>query len=589
MFIEPVESLTPGAYLSMARAIQSDPPPELRPIRMGLLSSNSFSFLEPYLVVECARRGMLVKPSSAAFGQIEQALLDDTAGVVSSATGVVVLALRIEDMFADAFSRFGALRPAAQQCLDRLEQCVDLVRSVSEAPILVANFSVPSSAISADIFGAGCEAGPSQLVAAANAELASRLSERANVDIWDYAGLVAARGAAAWTDLRMWYLARQPIAGVNLPYAAAHLARTVSGLMFERAKCLVLDLDNTLWGGAAGDDGIEGILIGDDHPGNAFKSFQRALAGLSDRGVLLAIASKNDADVVRDIFERHPDLVLRWDDFSAHRINWEPKSASIRAIADELNIGIDALAFFDDNPVEREEVRQNLPEVSVIEVPASPLGFVEALYADGLFDAPLRSAEDAERVSYYRNEARRRAAQETASSMDAFLASLEMRATTGSLGPETLARVAQLVGKTNQFNLTTRRHSQSRLQEMAADDRWEVRWTRLGDRYGESGLIGVAIVHFEDDVATLDSFLMSCRVMNRRVEQAMLRDVIDIAIARGCGSLRGEYVATDRNSIVSGFYAEQGFAAAGGGAVFELDLAKDGELPGWPAVIERAS
>ncbi len=588
MIIEPPELLTPGAYLSLSRKLLEDPG-DRRPLRLSLLSSNSFEFLEPYIVVECARRGLAAAPVCGAFGQLEQAILDESSSTVSSDTDVVVIALRIEDVFSDAYLQAdsGSLHEASVQCIDRLSQCVDLVRARSDARIVVANFSRPSDAASANVFGAGFVDGSSHIVASANAELAKRVADKPDVCIWDYEGLVASRGVSQWTDPRLWYLARQPISGANLPFAAAHLARTLAGTLFARAKCLVLDLDNTLWGGAAGDDGIEGIDIGDDYPGSVFKQFQRAVAGLSRRGVLLAIASKNDEAPVREIFEKHPDLVLRWNDFSSHRVNWDTKSENLEAIAKELNIGLEALVLFDDNPVEREEVRINAPGVQVVDVPTSPLGYVGALFESGFFDSPEHSAEDAERASYYRHEVRRSADRHAAASMEDFLASLDMQAAVGEVGPETITRVAQLVGKTNQFNLTTRRHNQARLQQMAEDDAWEVRWMRLRDRYGDSGLIGVTIVHYDEQLATIDSFLMSCRVMNRRVEQAMLRNIVENAISRGCRSLRGEYLATDRNAVVKDFFAKNGFSAVGEPAVFEVKLDEGDGLPEWPQVIGR--
>lgn len=587
MIIDPPESLTPGAYLSLARKLQEDPDGR-RPLKVALLSGTSFSFLEPYLVVECARRGLAASLQSGPFGQIEQALLDESAGAIADDTDVIVMALRVEDMFGDVYLRSdsAALQTAVGDTLERLEQCVELARSRSSARILVANFSLPAQA-AADPFAANAADGPTHVLAAANAELARRMTGRADVFVWDYDGLVRSRGVGQWTDPRLWFLARQLVSGANLPFAAAHLARTIASTVFEPVKCLVLDLDNTLWGGAAGDDGIEGIEIGDDYPGSVFKQFQHAVAGLRERGVLLALASKNDEAPVREIFDKHPELILRWEHFASHRINWDAKSDNLRAIAAELNIGPDALALFDDNPVEREEVRQNAADVQVIEVPGSPLEYVAALLDSGLFDAPQRSAEDAERAGYYQAEARRSAAQATAASMEDFLASLEMRATLGAAGPETITRIAQLVGKTNQFNLTTRRHTQVELQRMADAEDWHVRWIRLADRYGDSGLIGVCIVHIDDSVATIDSLLMSCRVMNRSVERAILRDAIEVAISFNCKTLHGEFIATDRNAIVRDFFTRNGFSALADSGNFELHLGEQAELPAWPGVILR--
>lgn len=592
VLVDPLESLTPGNYLSLAREL-GESEGDGQAIDLVLLSSNSFSFLEPYLVVECARRNLSARTKVAPFGQIEQYILSAADTLVSDRPVIVVIALRIEDVYADAYLRPNGedLDQRARACVDRLEHCVKLVQDAVSATVLVANFAVPDIAGLSDVYDGGRSNGVANIVNSANADLSARLADRPGAYVWDYAGLVKARGASSWTDSRLWHLARQPIAAPNLPHAAAHLARTVAGTIFPRIKCLVLDLDNTLWGGVAGEDGLGGIQISDDYPGNVFKAFQHAVLGLKDRGVLLAISSKNDEDLVRKIFDRHPDLILRWQDFSSTQINWNPKSDGIKSIAADLNIGVDAIAFFDDNPVEREEVRQNASGVSVIDVPKSPLGYVDALFEAGSFDAPQLSQEDSKRAVYYQNESRRQAARQDAGTMEEFLASLDMEVTLGSVGPETLARVVQLIGKTNQFNLTTRRHSQSDVQRMADDGSVDVRWYRLNDKYGDSGIIGVVVIRYDGAEASLDTFLMSCRAMNREVENAMLADAVRCALDRDCTSLVGEYIATDRNAVVRDFYRRSGFSpeVGNGDGKFRLDLAAGGRRPLWPAVVRRAS
>lgn len=591
MVIDSFESLTPARYLSLARRLH-DESTAGKPTKLALLSSNSFSFLEPYLIVECARRGLAASMWVSPFGQIEQAIVDSSAGISSVDPDVVVIAMRVEDVFTDAFLRPGGaqLRERVYVCIDRLEQCVNSIREISDATVLVANFAVPHISSMAGIFDATDSNGPACVISEANTELADRVAGKAGILVWDFAGLTQSRGTESWTDERLWRLARQPISAVNLPHAASHLARSIAATVFQPAKCLVLDLDNTLWGGVAGDDGIRGIQVGDDYPGNVFSAFQSAVLGVKDRGVLLGIASKNDEAVIREIFDDHPELIVRWDDFASAEINWGPKSESIKNIAKELNIGLDSLVFFDDNPVEREEVRQHVPEVNVIDVPDSPLNFIDALFSSGQFDTPTRSSEDADRWRYYQNDVRREALRESVGSMETFLSGLKMELTAGKVGPETIARATQLIAKTNQFNLTTRRHSQSKLQRMVDSDYFEVFWTRLADRYGDSGIIGVTVVQYDGTEASIDSFLMSCRVMNRRVEQAMLVQVIERAVDRGCTAVRGQYMETDRNTIVSDFYAKFGFAeveSLGGERRFLLDLNGAATRPEWPTALRR--
>jgi FkbH-like protein len=406
--------------------------------------------------------------------------------------------------------------------------------------------------------------------------------------VWDYAGLVRARGAAEWTDPRMWALARAAVATAHQPALASHLMRTVSATLRTPAKCLVLDLDNTVWGGVIGDDGPTGIQLSDDFPGNAFKELQRAALGLMDRGILLAVSSKNNPEIVEETLRTHPEMVLRWDDFACVKANWRSKSENIRQIAKELNIGVDALVLFDDNPVERAEVRAALPSVGIVDVPTDPVRYAAALRDCELFDQPTLLAEDRERAAMYRSDRERRALSETAATPDEFLASLEMDAEVGVVNEQTLGRIAQLVGKTNQFNLTTRRHTQAQIAAMAADANHVVAWLRLRDRFGDQGLVVVGIVRCRNEVAEIDTFLMSCRVMNRRVEQAFMAYLVEHARALGCRRMEGEYIPTAKNSMVSGFYPALGFSErskTANATRYALDL--DTGTVEWPAVIRR--
>jgi len=594
--LEPVGSLRPAAYHQLARKLARQRAAEDIVTRVALLSSNSFSFLEPFLAVEAHRVSVPIDSWVAPFGQIEQPVLDAASEMWGSEPDVIVVAIRIEDTHADAFYRSRRadkremLFHLGKQTIERLIDVVTACRDKSGATILVANFSVPAEQNRQSVFDANFADGNAHTISRLNAMLCESVSDMAGVTIWDYAGLVNSRGALEWTDQRLWSIARQPISASNMPYAGAHLARTIRGVLNPRAKCLVLDLDNTLWGGAAGDDGLEGIALGDDFPGSAFKAFQRAVLGLRDEGVLLAISSKNDEAVARSIIDQHPEMLLSWEDFSATRINWQAKSQNLIKIAQELNIGRDSLVFFDDNPVEREEVRINAPEVKVIEVPDQPVSFPGTLFASGFFDTPTLSAEDASRAAQYKEESHRKELIRQSASLDEFLQNLDMSLTIGEAGPETIGRIAQLVNKTNQFNLTTRRYSPAELQAMTDADDVAIRWYRLADRFGDSGLIAVSIVRYANDTATIDSLLMSCRVMGRQVERAVVSDVEKQAAQRQCRELLGLYVPTDRNSIVAELYDNCGFSklastAGEDGTTYSLDVTTESNKVKWPEVI----
>lgn len=577
----------PADYLRSARELREGNFPELSPLRLGVLASCTLQFVEPYLLVEGARRGTLVQTYFGQFGQFEQELGEPASPLLQSRPDVVVALLRPEDVLPDEFARAINLTHPLEALVERLVGCVELFRRHSRAPVLVANFATPSL-VPCGIFDANLADSLTHALARANVLLRERLGGLPDVYVWDYAGLVATHGTANWTDRRLWALARVPVAAAMQPHLAAHLLRTVAGATRRPAKCLVLDLDNTLWGGVVGDDGLSGIQLGDDYPGSAYKAFQRFLRSLLDRGVLLAVASKNETEVVEQVFREHPEMLLRREDIAALRANWLPKSGNLLEIAAELNIGADALVFFDDNPVERAEVRANAPQVGVIEVPTDPLLYAQAVLEAGFFDQPSLSEEDRGRAQMYRDNQKRQVLEQRATSVEEFLGDLNMVAAVGEVDTATLGRVAQLIGKTNQFNLTTRRHSQAEVAAMAADARHAVLWLRLRDRFGDQGLIGVAILAAEGETGRIDSFLMSCRVLGRRVENAMLALLAEHARRRGCQRLLGEYLPTKKNGMVKEFYPTFGFTPlppSGERVQYTMELSAEA-LP-WPAVIAR--
>lgn len=578
----------PADYLRVARAIREADGAGLRPLRMGIVSSCTLQFLDPYLVVEGARAGYFVQVQHGQFGQPEQELGQADSGVIRHAPDIILLMLRPEDVAPEAMTRAINAGPTLEALVARLQQCVGLLREHAAVPVLVANLAQPSVR-PLGVFDANLAESLAHALSRANTLIRERLSGHAGAFVWDYAGLVSTHGTANWTDRRLWALARVPVAAPMQPHMASHIIRTVTGVLRPPAKCLVLDLDNTLWGGAIGDEGLGGIQLGDDYPGNAYKAFQRYVRGLLDRGVLLAVASKNERETVDQVFREHPEMLLRPDDIAAWQVNWQPKSGNIRALAAELNLGADALVFFDDNPVERAEVRANAPEVLVVEVPSDPLLYADALFGSGYFDQPVLSEEDRARAGMYRADHQRRALEQQAGSVEEFLLGLDMVATVGTVEPAVLGRVAQLIGKTNQFNLTTRRHSQADIERMGRDSNHVVAWLRLRDRFGDQGLVAVGILAAEGETGRIDTFLMSCRVMSRGVETALLAYLTDQAKRLGCREVVGEYVPTRKNGMVRGFYPAAGFRLRAGseadGATYALDLTAGGVA--WPPVIRR--
>ncbi|MGQ0715404.1 MAG: HAD-IIIC family phosphatase [Gemmatimonadaceae bacterium] len=588
----PAGDLKPAEYMRLARVLRSTREPTRPVTRLAILASHTLRVVEPFIVVEGAREGMHVDCCFGGFGQFEQELADPSSGVHRFEPTALVIALRLEDVDPDAVVRYHATGGArceklAEDVCARLDRCIAVFRERSSAPVLVANFAEPPL-LPLGVFDAGA-ASLTGAVARANERLRQMVAKHAGAVVWDYAGLVRARGAAEWTDSRLWSLGRVAVAAEHQPALARHLARTLAGATRSSAKCLVLDLDNTIWGGAVGDDGLDGIALGDDYPGSVFKSFQRRVLSLMDRGILLAVVSKNDHDVVERVFREHPEMLIKWEHLAAVRINWAPKSGNLREVAAELTLGADALVLFDDNPVERAEVRTNAPEVGVIEVPTDTHAYERALAECGYFDQAAISGEDRARGESYRQERQRRELGQRFESVDDFLRNLEMVATIGGGEPNTIGRIAQLVGKTNQFNLTTRRHGEAQIAAMASHTQWRVASLRLADRFGDQGLIAVGILAKRGRDAIVDTFLMSCRVMNRRIEDALMSHLTDEARAMGCVRVIGEYIPTRKNGMVRDVYARLGFTLVGeddGVVRYALDVTAAGLA--WPDVIRGA-
>jgi len=386
---------------------------------------------------------------------------------------------------------------------------------------------------------------------------------------------------------KTWHMGSMRIGETALPALARYSMRYVKALMGLTKKCVVLDLDGTLWGGIVGEAGAEGIALGPTAPGIEYVEFQRALLDLTRRGVLLAVCSKNNPEDALPVIRSHPHMVLREEHFAAMRVNWNNKADNIAEIAEELNIGLDSLVFIDDNPNERELIRQLLPEVTTVELPRDPSLYRRMLEDMTDFDLLALTAEDEKRAARYQENAKRRAERGAAASLDEYLRSLQIRAEIGLASPDALGRLVQMFNKTNQFNLTTKRYQAEDVTRFLRSDAHRVYGLRVADRFGDHGLVGAAVVLAEDGAWRIDSLLMSCRVMGLGVETAFLHRICADAAERSVPRLVGEYVPTRKNVPVKSFYADHGFALAReekGRQEWALDIAaRPVPMPSWVA------
>lgn len=372
-------------------------------------------------------------------------------------------------------------------------------------------------------------------------------------------------GRTSFYDLRRYFWTKQPFSEKGLVRLAEHLFAALRATTVGSRKVLVLDLDNTLWGGVVGELGASGISLGETPDGEAFVSFQRYLKSLSARGILLAVCSKNNPDDAREPFLKNPNMVLGLDDFAAFEANWQSKPDNLRRLARTLRLTLDSFVFFDDSKAEQEQMRQALAEVAIVNTPADPADYVRALQ-DGLwFETAVITNEDEGRSAHYAAERQRSGEERISNSPEDYLRSLHMCADVRPVDDEDLPRVVQLLGKTNQFNLTTRRHAREKVRSIIGR-RGSLAFTvRLKDRFGDYGVIAVVLAvpapEGEDSDRTLmvDTFLMSCRVIGRTVEHFLMGHLLAEAARHGYQQLRGEYVPTAKNDVVRDFYPSMGF------------------------------
>lgn len=532
-----------------------------RPWRVYLLRSFTIEPMVPLLRASAGLEGLDLTVGVGPLGTYMQEVLSEDSELYRFRPDTVIVAIQTRDIAPSLWENGvpgAALTAVADEVVEQYTQLVQTFRNHSRADLILHTLEEPVHP-SFGVFDAQCQDGQAAAVQTINRGLRRLASRWPGVYVLDYDRLVAAHGRQNWHDERKWLLVRLPIRAEYQHLMANEWLRFLVPLAGRGAKVLVSDLDNTLWGGVLGEDGHQGIQIGIEHPGAHYRALQQTLADLSRRGILLAICSKNEeADALATI-NRHPGMLLRSTAFAATRINWTNKAQNLREIAQELNVGLDALAFVDDSPIECERVRRELPEVTVIELPAEPAAYAAAVRRHPSFERLALSREDSVRSEMYRAQRERASAQSQAGSVEDFYESLRQELEMCLVDPVHEQRVAQLTQKTNQFNLTGKRYSESEIHDLARRKDTCVFQASVRDRFGDNGIVGVIILRHSEDVGEIDTMLMSCRVIGRTVETAMLAQLLQYCRDLGLRSLEGRFVPTAKNGPAKDFYLNHHF------------------------------
>ncbi len=565
-------------------------------LRVFLVRSVTVEPTLPALQVEAVLNGYVLELQVGGYGSYMEELLDPHGTIGHFQPDLVCILLDTEEIAGSlpalcAAGDGAAIASEVEAAAARVAHMVQAFRTGNNARVVVQGCVLPGGT---SLGAAGEANSPYGLVNAlreVNRRLADACRSVTNCVFFDVDQVAAQFGRERWRDERMFLATRLPLSpGAFRPFARA-LMRSASAMFRPARKVLCTDLDNTLWGGVLGEDGPAGIATGAAFPGNCYLAYQRYLKDLSARGILLAITSKNnEADVAEAFTLRAPDLALTPEDFIARKIGWNEKVDALRELAAELSLGLDAFVFVDDNPTECEAVRQHLPEVAVVQVPVSePWRLTGLLAEQWYFDALSVTDDDRNRSQDYKAQTQRAALSQNATSREEFLASLGIVCTFVSAVDAPLDRSVQLLSKTNQFNLTTRRYGTHEVMAFVTDPTCQALAVRVRDRFGDAGVVGLALTRQRGDQCWIDTLLLSCRVIGRGIETAMLSRLADNAATSGARWMIGEYVQTKKNAPCKEFYPEHGFEvfeqdeAAGPGAsvVYRLDLAR--RMPASPS------
>ena len=544
--------------------------------------------IEPYLSHLAYSNGFAPEIRFGQFDNILQDASNAASELWSTAPDVILIFTKLEALSPAIAYRFASLSPedvAAE--LDRvghfIESTLASLREHTQATILWHGFETPVSP-ALGIYDDQTERGQSNTIRLLNDALRRSLADTKTAYFVDLDRCVARLGAETFYDPRYWHIGRAPYSRKALQAIAEEnwkFMRASKGLV---KKCLVLDCDNVLWGGIVGEDGLKGIRLSQDYPGSPFYEFQQEVLSLYKRGVIIALCSKNNEDDVWEVFRDFPDMVLKEDHIATAQINWDDKPTNIRRIAEDLNIGLDSLVFVDDSDFEVAFVRDALPEVTVLHLPPErAVRNREVLANCGLFDTVTLSNEDRRRGEMYKAEARRKKLKAT-TDPHTYLKSLGMEVDVRFVDETALPRVAQLTQRTNQFNLTTKRYSEADVSALADSPDSDVLYLRLKDSLGDYGIIGMAVLRHEPSHSEIDTFLMSCRVIGRGVEDVFLAACLETAMKKGAPKVLGKYIRTKKNGLVADFYRRNGLEVVGETAgTVEYAYALTQPLPATPA------
>ncbi|MEA5598795.1 HAD-IIIC family phosphatase [Rivularia sp. UHCC 0363] len=560
------------SYLKIQEAINNINLEDYPKLHISILRNIMLEPIEPYLRYLAYEIGFNAQIKFGEYDNLFQEAVGGSSSLLSNKTDCVLVFTKLETLSWNLARNFAALdSDEIQSELLRIHNyivnIIEGIKNQTNGIILWHGFELLAYP-SLGIYDSQLDRGQLATIQDLNLFLQNHLTQQENCYFVNLNLSLARLGINSFFDNRYWHIGKAPYTREALADIASEDFKYIRALKGKNKKCLVLDCDNTLWGGIIGEDGLAGIQLSKTHPGSAFYEFQQEILNLYNRGILIALCSKNNEQDVWEVFRKHPDMLLKEEHITTAQINWNDKATNLKQIAKDLNIGLDSLVFIDDSEFEVNLIHDVLPEVEVIHLSKNKsIEYRNNLAACGLFDTLTISEEDKKRASMYKAEASRKKIQAQITNMEEYYISLEMIPEILFADTFSIPRIAQLTQKTNQFNLTTKRYSEADIKTFVDSKNYEVIYLKLQDKFGNYGIVGVSIIHYVDYQATFDSFLLSCRVLGRKVEDIFIQQVLKLAQNRGYDYAFGLYVPTLKNKQVENFYPQQGFE--------EVDYSKD--------------
>ncbi|GAA0085614.1 HAD family hydrolase [Clostridium sp. CTA-7] len=549
-------------YIKLYNQIQSTDDSAAKKIRVAILSSYTSTVVKEIITVELFKDNFFSDIYFSEYNQFMQNIIDENSDLYKSKSDITILAIRLEELYPSIYEDFNSLNTnkIIKDITEQFISIIDNINKNSRTNIIINNFITPIYSINS-LSDYSSEDSQISFIRKVNFILLDIASRYSNVHILDNEQIASNIGKKSICDYGKWYLYKNPYKPSYYIELSKEYRKYVQAIFGIRKKCMILDLDNTLWGGIVGEDEIDGIKLGEDYPGKCYKDFQRVLLNLKKNGMLLAVNSKNNYDDAIKVINEHPEMILREKDFAAIKINWNDKATNVKEIASELNITYSDLVFIDDNKAECELIKQVFnEEISIINVDNDLPNNINKLLESNLFNFLKLTEEDKIKTELYKARGKLLSKKLEFQNLEDYYKSLEIVVQIKEADRYSLPRITQLIQKTNQFNITNRRYSEEETSLMAYSDNYIVFYIKAKDKFGDNGIVGVCIVNTADvESWNIDVFLLSCRVMGRNIEIAFMSFIYDMAKSNNVKLLRGEYIITEKNKSIKNFYKDLGF------------------------------